>query len=379
MKLARQVPFYYYLILLAATAIVVGIQWDISWHSSIGRDKLLSPPHVVVYMGGVICGLICTYIVFKETFFTKFSGGVRFWGFQAPLACWICIWGMIAMLASAPFDDWWHNAYGLDVQIISPPHIILAMGIFSVILGSCILILTKKNINPSNVVYDILYIYAASLILVQFSIILTEYSFTNKQHSYEFYKMSSIFYSFVLIAFKIPSKYKFSATYISIAYMFHRMLIVWILPLFSAEPLLGPIHREVTSYVAPYFPVLLFIPALIIDLLYPKIQFKNIFIKSVVIASIFSFILLIIQWNFSIFLLSDYAKNWFFASDNNVPYFIPVGPWEGKFFLYDITPYGGRITLGTMSIINFIKICIYSTFSVLIAFQLSNWLKEIKR
>ena len=109
---------------MAATAIVIGIQWDISWHSSIGRDKLLSPPHVVVYIGGIICGLICTYIVFKETFFTKFSNGVRFWGFQAPLACWICIWGMIAMLASAPFDDWWHNAYGLDVQIISPPHII---------------------------------------------------------------------------------------------------------------------------------------------------------------------------------------------------------------------------------------------------------------
>ena len=48
------------------------------------------------------------------------------------------------MLTSAPFDDWWHNAYGLDVQIISPPHIVLAMGIFSVILGSCILILTRK-------------------------------------------------------------------------------------------------------------------------------------------------------------------------------------------------------------------------------------------
>jgi len=34
------------------------------------------------------------------------------------------------MLASAPFDDWWHNAYGLDVRIISPPHMVLAAGFF---------------------------------------------------------------------------------------------------------------------------------------------------------------------------------------------------------------------------------------------------------
>ena len=30
------------------------------------------------------------------------------------------------MLTSAPFDNWWHDAYGLDVKIISPPHMFLA-------------------------------------------------------------------------------------------------------------------------------------------------------------------------------------------------------------------------------------------------------------
>ncbi len=28
------------------------------------------------------------------------------------------------MITSAPFDDWWHNAYGLDVKILSPPHVV---------------------------------------------------------------------------------------------------------------------------------------------------------------------------------------------------------------------------------------------------------------
>ena len=47
---------------------------------------------------------------------------VRFWGFRAPLGAWVAIWGAFAMLTSAPFDDWWHNAYGLDVKVLSPPH-----------------------------------------------------------------------------------------------------------------------------------------------------------------------------------------------------------------------------------------------------------------
>ena len=123
------------------------------------------------------------------------------------------------------------------------------------------------------------------------------------------------------------------------------MLVVWVLPLFSAEPLLVPIYREVSSYVAPYFPILLFVPAVLIDLLYPKIKLLNIFLKSIIISVVFCVLLFVVQWNFSIFLLSDYAKNWFFATGNNIPYFIPIGPWEGKFFEYDLSPYGHIIPL----------------------------------
>ena len=33
---------------------------------------------------------------------------------------------------SAPLDDWWHRAYGLDVKILSPPHMVLAAGMMAV-------------------------------------------------------------------------------------------------------------------------------------------------------------------------------------------------------------------------------------------------------
>ncbi len=53
---------------------------------------------------------------------------MRFWGFSGPLGAWVTIWGTFVMITSAPFDNWWHNAYGLDVKIVSPPHMVLAAG-----------------------------------------------------------------------------------------------------------------------------------------------------------------------------------------------------------------------------------------------------------
>jgi len=49
------------------------------------------------------------------------------------------------MLTSAPFDNWWHEAYGLDVKIISPPHMLLALGIAGIMWGGAILAASYLN------------------------------------------------------------------------------------------------------------------------------------------------------------------------------------------------------------------------------------------
>src|SRR5258706_142219 len=43
-------------------------------------------------------------------------------------------------LTSAPFDNWWHDSFGLDVKILSPPHVVLIVGIFVMGLGGLTLI-----------------------------------------------------------------------------------------------------------------------------------------------------------------------------------------------------------------------------------------------
>src|SRR5215471_12763290 len=106
------------LLALGATSIVIGLMWDISWHISIGRDTFWTPAHMAIYLGGLLAGCVGGWLAFKHTFLIharEAAASVNVFGLRAPLGAWVAIWGALAMLTSAPFDDWWHNAYGLDV------------------------------------------------------------------------------------------------------------------------------------------------------------------------------------------------------------------------------------------------------------------------
>ncbi len=70
---------------------------------------------------------------------------MRVLGFTYPLGEFLAAWGGVAMLTSAPFDNWWHNVYGLDVKIVSPPHSLLVAGVFGVEIGSLFLIIAAMN------------------------------------------------------------------------------------------------------------------------------------------------------------------------------------------------------------------------------------------
>jgi hypothetical protein len=143
-----KVPWYLWVSALAVTSAYTGGYWDISWHRSIGRDSFWSAPHIAIYACGVLAGISSAYLIFATTFGRDASlrdVSVRIWGLRGPLGAFISAWGGVAMLVSAPFDDWWHNAYGLDVKIISPPHMVLAAGFFGIELGTVMLLLAFMN------------------------------------------------------------------------------------------------------------------------------------------------------------------------------------------------------------------------------------------
>src|SRR5206468_8837089 len=98
--------------------------------------------------GGMIAGASGTYLILATTL--RRTGPMRdasvgVWGFRGPLGAFVGVWGAATMLISAPFDNWWHNAYGLDVKILSPPHMVLTLGILGVSAGAVLMIVSALN------------------------------------------------------------------------------------------------------------------------------------------------------------------------------------------------------------------------------------------
>src|ERR671926_679422 len=61
------IPWYVFGVTAAATAVYVGVIWDISWHMTIGRDTFWSPPHMVTYLSAILVGVSCGYVALKTT------------------------------------------------------------------------------------------------------------------------------------------------------------------------------------------------------------------------------------------------------------------------------------------------------------------------
>src|SRR5882762_4589697 len=172
----------------AATCITVGLMWDISWHSTIGRDTFWTPAHMVIYLGGALGGCIGGWLAIKHTLLARPEeqvASVRLFGARAPLGAWVAIWGAIAMLTSAPFDDWWHNAYGLDVKIVSPPHTLLSLGSFAIKVGALALMAGLLNRAGESTRRKLtwLFVFVGADCVVQLGTILTDATWPVNLHT----------------------------------------------------------------------------------------------------------------------------------------------------------------------------------------------------
>ena len=259
-----------HIVLLGGTAICIGILWDISWHRTIGRDTFWTPAHMAIYFGGVLGGFACGWLVIRNTFFAtaeEKAATVGVWGFRGPFGAWVTIWGALAMLISAPFDNWWHDAYGVDVKILSPPHSVLAVGMWAIVLGALFLLLREQNLAPTEETgpRSGLFVYSGGIIVAMASVFLIEHSFPNSQRTRIFYQLSCATYPCYLVALGRGSGGRWGATLVAMWYMAIVMLMAWVLPLFPGQPHLGPIYNPVTHFVPLPFPLLLVVPGLAID------------------------------------------------------------------------------------------------------------------
>jgi hypothetical protein len=340
------------LIVMGGACITFGILWDISWHATIGRDTFWTPAHMLIYVGGAVSGLLAGVLAFAATFLQKDAlrgVTVGLLGARAPLGAWVTIWGALAMLTSGPLDDWWHNTYGLDVKILSPPHALLAMGMYGVVTGAHLLASARRN--RAGGVGGIagggggLVVFSNGIQLALSSILLTELSWPNLQHTSTFAMASAAMYPGFLVAAACHRPVSWAATRMALVYVLVQGVMVWILPLWAAEPKLAPIYNPLTHMAPPAFPLLLFVPALALDgvfLLFRRRQHWGWQVPRVVLsASLFLALFLSVQWHFSAFLISPAADNWFFAGHGRFFSYMSDMEFAGRFWRLQDRPLTG--------------------------------------
>jgi len=316
-------------VVVAAACVMVGVYWDISWHMTIGRDSFWTPAHLLIQAGGLIAGVTSGYVALRNTFAgtaDQNASSVGFWGFRAPLGAWVCIWGCGAMLVSAPFDNWWHDAYGLDVQIISPPHMVLALGIVAITVGALLLTLARQNQSTGREQrqFAMLFTIAAAFWIMNVWIMLSEYSYKEFMHSGLFYRVAATYYPLVLLTTARANTLRWPATKAAMVYMTVTLALMWTLQIFPAEPKLGPIYQRITHMVTMDFPVLLVVPALGLDLVRQRLEgrVRDLWLAPI-LALVFVTLFVAVEWPFASFLITQHSRNWFFNGANYVYFMTP--------------------------------------------------------
>ena len=112
-----------------------GLAWDIAWHTFIGRDSFLTPPHAVLYGGVAAACLVGLTGGLVETWRRRPGTASLLGAFNAPLGLFVTGFGLLTLVVSAPLDNYWHQLYGIDVTLWAPFHVMGLIGGQLAILG----------------------------------------------------------------------------------------------------------------------------------------------------------------------------------------------------------------------------------------------------
>jgi hypothetical protein len=375
---ASAVPWYIWSSALAVTSTTVGLYWDISWHIGIGRDTFWTPAHLAIQFGAVLTGLSCAYLILHTTFARDAAArehGVKIWGFRGPLGAFIAAWGGFCMLTSAPFDNWWHNSFGLDVAILSPPHVVLILGIFVMGLGGLILTTSQLNLSAAENrnKLDRLLLYNGSLLLCLLFILGLEYiGDQTLMHSAIYYRVLGMIAPVVLIGIGRASGRRWAATTLAAIYTVLWLAGNWIFPLFPAQAKLGPVFTPITHMLPLGFPVLVLPGALALDFVLNRFASRGDTWKALFGGAAFMAASLAVNWPFAYFMMSPYARNWVFAM-NEFGYDMPPSQYHLAWTLRAYEPTRVEFWVGMLIAL------VATALSARVGMLWGDWMRRIRR
>lgn len=126
----------------------IGFYSDVSWHIALGRDdELFTAPHagillgLVMILGGAVLGtMVATF---------DRVPGLRVGGLRVPRSL-LPLWALgIGAVSGFPLDEVWHGAYGVDVTMWSPTHMLMILGATFTGMAAW-LILAESGVRPTD-------------------------------------------------------------------------------------------------------------------------------------------------------------------------------------------------------------------------------------
>jgi hypothetical protein len=212
---------------------------------------------------------------------------------------------------------------------------------FGVEIGTLILIAARMN-RASGVPrrrLQYLFLYVCAMLMVAALVLVLEYTGRIFLHSAVCYRVVCMLVPITLSVAPRATGMRWAATAVAAIYTVFLLGLLWILPLFPAQPKLGPVLHEVTHFVPNGFPLLVVVPAFLLDLVRPYLAGWSKLAQALVQGPLFLAAFVSVEWPFGSFLQSPAAHNAFFGS-GYLDYF--TGPQSymalNKFIPYETTP-----------------------------------------
>jgi hypothetical protein len=151
-------------VLVAAVAgamlALAGGYWDDAWHTERGRDQFLIAPHIAIYGGITLVGAALSAGVLAASRRRGANAAIR----TSSIA--LAVISVGVTLASGPIDNVWHEAFGRDSVIWSPPHMLGIVG--TMCLGAAILLETSGRHPQLHAVTAALVLAGANFVVVEY-------------------------------------------------------------------------------------------------------------------------------------------------------------------------------------------------------------------
>src|SRR5947209_7424333 len=141
--------------LFGSALFFLGTSWDIQWHTFIGRDRTLIPPHQMMLTGVALSGIAALVAVIIETIWIRRNASLERYAtsfaesFYGSLGAYIAGFAALNAAVAFPLDAYWHALYGIDVAIWAPFHVMFVMGMAIVALGAAYMLVSAAHFAAS--------------------------------------------------------------------------------------------------------------------------------------------------------------------------------------------------------------------------------------